>query len=96
MMTPALLFMIEEAIPQDARQTIVHLSYIIAAGLFVLALKWMNSPATARRGVFAGELGMLIAIVSTLVSHQVVSFELIFIAFLVGSAIGVPLAYLMP
>ncbi len=31
---------------------------IVAAGLFILSLKWMNSPATARRGVFAGELGM--------------------------------------
>ena len=39
--------------------------YIVSAGLFILSLKWMNSPATARRGVFAGEIGMLIAIVAT-------------------------------
>ncbi len=96
MTTPALLFLMEEAVPQGMRQNLVHLAYIIAAGLFVLALKWMSSPGTARRGVIAGEVGMLLAIVSTLISHQVVSFELIFIAFLVGSAVGVPLAYLMP
>ncbi|MCC7497418.1 MAG: NAD(P)(+) transhydrogenase (Re/Si-specific) subunit beta [Bryobacterales bacterium] len=96
MIVPLLLLVAEHAAPAGPRQTLMHLSYIVASGLFVLALKWMNSPTTARRGVFAGEVGMLIAIISTLISHQVVSFELIFIAFLVGSAAGVPLAYLMP
>ena len=91
-----LLFLLEEAAPQDLRQVLVHVAYIVAAALFILALRWMNSPATARRGVIAGEVGMLLAIVSTLISHQVVSFELILVAFFIGSAIGVPLAYLMP
>ena len=74
----------------------VQLSYLLAAGLFILSLKWMSSPATARRGVISGEIGMLLAIVGTLVHHEVVNYELIFAAFFVGSAIGVPLAYLMP
>ena len=50
--------------------------YIIAAALFVLSLKWMNSPETARRGVFAGEIGMLLAIVGTLLRHEVVDYKL--------------------
>ena len=37
--------------------------YILAAAGFILAIKWMNSPATARRGVIAGEVGMLLAVV---------------------------------
>jgi len=74
----------------------IHISYLIAAGLFVLSLKWMSAPATARRGVLAGEVGMLIAIVGTLLRHEVVNYEWILIAFFLGSAIGVPLAYLMP
>ncbi len=74
----------------------VRASYILAAALFILALKWMSAPPTARRGVLAGEVGMLLAVVGTLLSHQVVNFQWIFIAFLVGSAVGVPLAYLMP
>ena len=74
----------------------IQVSYLIAAGLFILSLKWMSSPATSRRGVLAGEIGMLLAIVSTLVRHEVVNYQWIMIAFLVGSAIGVPLAYLMP
>jgi hypothetical protein len=43
--------------------------YIVSAALFILSLKWMNTPATARRGVFAGEAGMLIAVVATLVAQ---------------------------
>ena len=45
--------------------------YILSAALFVLSLKWMNSPATARRGVFAGETGMLLAVTGTLLAHEV-------------------------
>jgi NAD(P) transhydrogenase subunit beta len=71
-------------------------AYIVAAALFILSLKWMSAPSTARRGVLAGEMGMLLAIVGTLLRHDVVSYQGIFIAFLIGSAIGVPLAYLMP
>ncbi len=76
--------------------TFVQLSYIAAAVLFILALKWMNAPSTARRGVFAGEAGMLLAVIGTLLRHDVVNYQWIFVAFLLGSAIGVPLAYLMP
>jgi NAD(P) transhydrogenase subunit beta len=70
--------------------------YIVSAALFVLSLKWMNSPASARRGVFAGELGMLLAIVGTLLGHHILNWEWILAAFLIGSAIGVPIAYIMP
>src|ERR687883_1927745 len=70
--------------------------YIVSAALFILALKWMNTPATARRGVIVGEIGMLLAVVGTLLKHEVVNYEWILIAFFIGSAIGVPIAYLMP
>ncbi len=77
-------------------QTILELFYMAAAAGFILALKWMSSPATARRGVLAGEIGMLLAVVGTLLRYEVVRYDWIFAAFLIGSAIGVPLAYLMP
>ena len=70
--------------------------YILAAAGFILAIKWMSSPATARRGVMAGEAGMFLAVVGTLLRFEVVNYQWIFIAFLVGSAIGVPIAYYMP
>lgn len=70
--------------------------YILAAAGFILAIKWMSSPATARRGVIVGETGMLLAVVGTLLRNEVVNYEWILIAFFVGSAIGVPIAYYMP
>lgn len=69
---------------------------IAASALFVLSLMWMSHPSTARRGVRAGELGMFIAIVGALLQRGVVNYELIAIAMLLGAAIGVPLALLMP
>ncbi len=81
---------------EAATQTYVVLMYVAAAVLFILALKWMNSPVRARHGVIAGEIGMLLAVIGTLMHHDVIEFQWIVIAFLIGSAAGVPLAYLMP
>ena len=75
---------------------VVDYIYIVSAALFILSLKWMNSPATARRGVFAGEIGMLLAITGTLAAHQVFNWQWILAAFFIGSAVGVPIAYIMP
>jgi NAD(P) transhydrogenase subunit beta len=72
------------------------LVYLLSAAGFILAIKWMNSPATARRGVIVGEIGMLLAVVGTLLRAEVVSYQWILIAFVLGSAAGIPLAYLMP
>ncbi len=74
----------------------VNYIYIISAALFILALKWMNKPDTARRSVLAGEVGMLLAVIGTLLKHDVVNYQWILIALFIGSAVGVPLAYLMP
>src|SRR5947209_12625738 len=75
--------------------SLVNYIYILSEALFILSLKWMNSPATARRGVFAGEAGMALAIGGTLINHHQ-NWEWILAAFLIGSAIGVPIAYIMP
>src|SRR4051812_49044289 len=75
--------------------SLVNYIYIISGALFILSLKWMNSPALARRGVFAGEAGMLMAIGGTLIGHHQ-NWEWILAAFLIGAAIGVPIAYIMP
>jgi NAD(P) transhydrogenase subunit beta len=77
-------------------ETYLPFVYILSAVGFILAIKWMSSPATARRGVIVGEIGMLLAVVGTLLRFEVVNYQWIFIAFFLGSAIGVPLAYLMP
>src|ERR1700730_6033784 len=70
---------------------IIEIAYLVAVTLFVLSLKWLSSPATARRGVQAGENGMLIAILATLLYCGIVSYEWILIGLVIGSLIGIPL-----
>jgi NAD(P) transhydrogenase subunit beta len=77
-------------------QQLVQYIYIVSAALFILSLKWMNTPATARRGVFAGEVGMLLAIVGTLMAFEVHNWQWIAAAFVIGTAVGIPIAYIMP
>ncbi len=69
---------------------IMEVTYLIASALFILSLKWMSSPATARRGVWAGELGMLLAIVGTLLHHGM-DYKWVATALVLGTIIGVPL-----
>jgi NAD(P) transhydrogenase subunit beta len=76
--------------------TLLPLLYMLAAMGFILAIKWLNSPATARRGVIVGEIGMLIAVVATLLRFEVVNYQWILVAFFLGTAVGIPIAYIMP
>ena len=69
-------------------ENVLPVLYILAAAGFILALKWMSSPATARRGVFAGEAGMLLAVVGTLLRFDVVNYQWIFIAFFQTNSIS--------
>ena len=72
-------------------ETFIQITYLVATALFILALKWLSAPSTARRGVWAGELGMLLAIGGTLLYQGIVDYKWIVIALLLGSIIGVPL-----
>jgi len=72
-------------------QYVIEIIYLIASALFILSLKWMSSPATARHGIWAGEIGMVLAIAGTLLHHGIVDWKWIIIALVVGSGIGVPL-----
>jgi NAD(P) transhydrogenase subunit beta len=75
---------------------VVQYTYIISAALFILSLKWMNRPDSARRGVFAGETGMLLAVVGTFLAFDVHNWQWIVAAFVIGTAVGIPIAYIMP
>jgi NAD(P) transhydrogenase subunit beta len=74
-----------------ATEHIIEVTYLIATALFILSLKWLSSPATARRGVWAGELGMLLAVAGTLLHRGIVDYKWIAIALVLGTVIGVPL-----
>jgi NAD(P) transhydrogenase subunit beta len=72
-------------------QSLIEVIYLIASALFILSLKWMSSPATARHGILAGEIGMVLAIAGTLLHHGIVDWKWVIIALVLGSGIGIPL-----
>jgi NAD(P) transhydrogenase subunit beta len=72
-------------------QVVIEVLYLIASVLFILSLKWMSSPARARHGIWAGEAGMLLAIIGTLMRHGLHDYHMIAIALVLGAIIGVPL-----
>ena len=80
-------------------QAFIGFIYLVASGLFILALKWMNAPPTARRGILSGEIGMVLAIGGTMLQlgiegkleHIAIDYTWILIALGIGTAIGIPL-----
>ena len=78
-------------------QNLVNYIYIISAALFVLSLKWLNHPASARRGVFAGEIGMLLAVAGAFIkAYPIHNLEWIIAAIAIGTVVGIPIALIMP
>ncbi len=71
----------------------IELSYLIAASLFILGLKKLGSPATARQGNVIAAVGMFVAIAATLLEQQVVTYQEIFLGIALGSGIGAVIAY---
>lgn len=76
--------------------SLLDLAYLAASVLFILGLKGMSSPETARRGIWLSELGMLLAIVGTLLRHEIVTYQWIISGFILGSCIGGAMAIFMP
>ena len=68
---------------------LINSIYIISALLFIIGLKMMNSPSTARSGNMISASGMLIAILITLLDQGIIDYEWIFLGIVIGSIIGV-------
>src|SRR3954452_23482993 len=68
------------------------LLYLVAAICFIMALRGLSSPETARGGNIFGIVGMVIAILTTLASPEVVSYWLIVIGIVIGGAVGAYIA----
>ncbi len=75
----------------ELNNSIIQVVYLVASALFILSLKWMSSPATARRGLFAGEVGMVLAIAGTLLHRGILTYTWIAVGLVLGTIIGVPL-----
>jgi H+-translocating NAD(P) transhydrogenase subunit beta len=70
---------------------LIDATYIVAVVLFILAIKWLSSPATARHGVLAGEIAAALALGATLLDPQVKEYKWIVVALVVGAGVGIPL-----
>ncbi|MFN9650539.1 MAG: NAD(P)(+) transhydrogenase (Re/Si-specific) subunit beta [Pseudanabaena sp.] len=77
----------------DYIPTGIQLTYLVAASLFIVGLKQMGSPATARQGNLLGAIAMLLAVVATLLDKQVLSYGLILIAIAIFTTIGALIDY---
>jgi H+-translocating NAD(P) transhydrogenase subunit beta len=70
----------------------IQLSYLVASCLFIVGLKRLGSPATARAGNLMAAIGMLIAIVATLLDQHVLNYSMILVAIAIGSILGTIMA----
>ena len=78
------------------QSNLINLAYLLASVLFIVGLKGLSSPRTARRGNLTGSCGMLIAVLATLVDQHIIRFEWIVAGVVVGSLIGVLSALKVP
>jgi NAD(P) transhydrogenase subunit beta len=78
------------------RTTLIELAYLLAGAAFIVALKWLSSPRTARRGNLVGATGMLVAVAATLVHQDILRYEYILVGVIIGSAIGAVAARTAP
>ena len=75
---------------------LIEFTYLLASILFIFGLKSLSHPKTARRGMNLAASGMLVAIIGTLLHHEIISYELILIGMIIGSLIGAAMSIWMP
>src|SRR5688500_141408 len=74
----------------------IEFSYLLASILFILGLKGLSHPETAKRGMHLAEFGMLMAIIGTLLHFEIVTYIWIIIGLVVGSLIGLAMGLWVP
>ncbi|MFN0119442.1 MAG: NAD(P)(+) transhydrogenase (Re/Si-specific) subunit beta [Blastocatellia bacterium] len=75
---------------------LLELCYLVASILFIYGLKAMSHPQTARRGMNSAGIGMLLAIVGTLLHQDIIDYTWIIVGLLVGGLIGAAMSIWMP
>ena len=78
------------------RELLIQAAYIAASVLFILGLRSLTKADTARRGMQQAALGMVIAVVGTLLNHEIISYGWIIAGLVIGSVIGYPLGVFVP
>lgn len=75
---------------------LIHLFYFISSLLFILGLKGLGHPQSARRGMRLAAFGMLIAVIGTLFHHDIITFKWILLGLVFGTLIGIPMGLWIP
>ncbi len=78
------------------REYLIQATYLAASVLFILGLKSLSAPDKARRGMNQAAVGMLMAVIGTLINHEIVRYEWIIVGLIIGSVIGALMAIFMP
>src|SRR5215203_5421754 len=74
----------------------IELSYLLASIFFILGLKGLSHPESAKRGMHLAEFGMLMAIIGTLVHHDIVNYTWILDGLAIGSVAGLAMGLWVP
>src|SRR5690349_3565370 len=81
---------------EDVQEAMIHglvqFAAVLATALFIFSLHWMNDPKTARHGVIAGVIGMLVAVLATWIQPEIIHHGWIVLAIAAGFIVGVPLS----
>ena len=80
----------------NLRELLIQATYLAASVFFILGLKSLSNPLRARRGMNQAAVGMLLAIVGTLASAGIVTYQWIIVGLIVGTLIGIPLGTKVP
>jgi len=78
------------------RELFIQATYLAASVLFILGLRGLSSPVSARRGMNYAAIGMFFAVVGTLLNAEIITFTWIIIAMIIGSLIGAAISIFMP
>src|SRR6478672_5424091 len=80
----------------EFREFFIEVAYLASSVLFILGLRGLTAPDKARRGMQLAAMGMLVAVIGTLLHHEIVDFKWIILGLIVGSGIGAAISIWMP
>jgi NAD(P) transhydrogenase subunit beta len=83
-------------IAEATARPILGVAYLVASVLFILCLRGLTSPEAARRGILLGEIGMLVAVLGTLVHWQIIDYTWILAGMALGAGIGTAISLTIP
>ena len=80
----------------DARVVVYRVSLLVASLCFLVGLRMLTNPETARRGMQVAVIGMVLGVLGTLVHRDIVNYWWIIGGLVVGTVVGVPMGLLIP